>query len=637
MSGSGRRPAVLLMRLSPAQIYCANTLFGHGVIDRVFVEEGPSGEPTGWALMRKLLGYGPRGVARRIGRDVSHFGGDLLRSMDYYWTRLATRQLMNRQAFHNARILGSAGRCLEAGLPVVRGPSVNSEACLSLIREAGYRLAFVFGTGLLRQRILHESGATFVNLHWGLAPRYRGEGIISALTQEGVHGLGVTVHVIDQGIDSGPILYQERLVPDPEDNVYAIGLRLSVLGTKLFLRVADDARRGILHPVPQALDEGTLRLSGHLKTRYGLLRRAQRVLADFNRTIIPGSRGLKLKSASVRSLRTSLAWGVLVTGATALARRGHGERLRILMYHGVEPRPRGPTAFGDLFIGTQAFERQMRHLRRAFCVISLGEAIEMLESRRPFPDRAVAVTFDDGYRNVLMSALPILHQHRIPVTVFVPPAHVAQRGCYWFDALRVVVAECASRKTTVRLGDGLAIDGRLIRDPERSFLALARHISDLMPSSREAVTGRLAAMSRDDRMLERHPGFALATWAEWREAVASGLIAVGAHGMAHRDLTVLSQDACVNELREARLRIEQELSTSCRAIAYPHGRWDARVAEAAALAGYACGLTTDAGLNDPAGGPFTLRRTMVGDKGSYALFCARASGVWERLRMMGQG
>ena len=210
-------------------------------------------------------------------------------------------------------------------------------------------------------------------------------------------------------------------------------------------------------------------------------------------------------------------------------------------------------------MGAEPFARQMRHLQRGFCVISLDEAIELLEARRPFPDRAVAVTFDDGYRNVLTSVLPILERDRIPAAVFVPPGQVAQRGCYWFDALRVVVAECARLGSDAHLDDDLSINGRRIRDPEQAFLMLAHRIGGLPSARAETVTVRLVAMSQEARMLERHPEFALATWDEWRHAVAGGLITVGAHGMEHRDLTVLSQEACVNELREARFRIEQEL------------------------------------------------------------------------------
>lgn len=276
MSTEGR--ALLLMRSSAVQTWCANTLFRQEVIDRVFQEEGTSFEPEGWGAFQALRRHGPGGLLRRVARDLRHFSGNPLFVGDYYVTRLATRELMNRRRFHEDRILGPAARVLDPNLPVIRGRSVNDPSCRALIQTEGYRLVFVFGTGLLKEPLLSESRATFVNLHWGWAPRYRGEGIISALTEEGPQGLGVTVHTIDRGIDSGPILYRERLIPEPGDNVYAIGLRLTVLGVQLFLKVYEDFLSGGLRPIPQRLTEGRLYQSAYLKTHYQLLGRARRIL-----------------------------------------------------------------------------------------------------------------------------------------------------------------------------------------------------------------------------------------------------------------------------------------------------------------------------------------------------------------------
>lgn len=626
-------PALLLMRMSAAQIYCANVLFQHGVIDRVVIEDGSAIEASGRTLIQKLWRYGPHGIAKRIARDVAHFHGNASECVQYYRARFATYGLWSRRRRHETSILGPLGRRLDPQLVTVRVRSVNDSGCRFLIRDAGYRLIFVFGTGVLKPALLEETGATFVNLHWGLLPTYRGEGIISALTQAGVQGLGVTVHVIDRGIDSGPIVYQQRLRPEPRDNVYAIGLRLTVLGTQHFLHVYEDVRRGRLRSVPQHLAEGKLYTSGGLKTGYWRLRAAQEVLAENRRH--PGASAVTQVGTAVQSFNGAAAHRVkrvaaslgLVTGAAALGRRFHKASVRILMYHGVMEQLSGPAAFGNLFLSAGSLSRHLAFLRKAFAVMPLDEAVDRIRDGRRLPDRAVAVTFDDGYRNVLTTALPIARACRVPITVFVPAGQIAEGICSWFDVLRVVIAESLRERRRVRISDVLSIDGGSIRHPEAAFARISQWIADRPDQEAVALINRLEVLGQELAIATRYPEFTLAGWDEWRRAIADGPVTVGSHGLTHRDLRQLSPDECVHELMRSKQLIEEAISRQCRIVAYPYGAWNAPVAEAARLAGYTAAVTTDHGLNAGGSDLFALRRTTIGDKGQFSLFCARTSGL----------
>src|SRR3989338_2378835 len=139
-----------------------------------------------------------------------------------------------------------------------------------------------------------------------------------------------------------------------------------------------------------------------------------------------------------QSLKEVMAWGLSASGVTALARQRQQGQLRMLMYHGVLASVWGPAAYGHLFLTVQAFERQMRHLRRAFHVIALGEAVDALASGRPLPERAVVITFDDGYRNTLTEALPVLRSLDLPAAVFLPAALTGAEELLWFDTLRIL-------------------------------------------------------------------------------------------------------------------------------------------------------------------------------------------------------
>ncbi len=106
-------------------------------------------------------------------------------------------------------------------------------------------------------------------------------------------------------------------------------------------------------------------------------------------------------------------------GITRLAAWWNRKRVIILCYHGVTERlNRHPSDISGLHIRADRFETQLNYLRQHYQVISLSEFIEARKNNLSLPDRSVVLTFDDGYRNFLTSALPRLIARDMRVSVF---------------------------------------------------------------------------------------------------------------------------------------------------------------------------------------------------------------------------
>lgn len=104
---------------------------------------------------------------------------------------------------------------------------------------------------------------------------------------------------------------------------------------------------------------------------------------------------------------------------TRLAAWWNRKRVVILCYHGVTERAnRHPSDVSGLHIRADRFESQLDHLRRNYNVISLAEFLEARKNNVPLPDYSVVLTFDDGYRNFLTTALPRLVARDMHVSVF---------------------------------------------------------------------------------------------------------------------------------------------------------------------------------------------------------------------------
>src|SRR5262249_22864046 len=89
----------------------------------------------------------------------------------------------------------------------------------------------------------------FINYHAGITPKYRGvHGGYWAQAEGDPGNFGVTVHLVDRGIDTGEVLYQERLAPSADDNYSTLPYLQLGAALPLLERAARDAVNGTLRP-----------------------------------------------------------------------------------------------------------------------------------------------------------------------------------------------------------------------------------------------------------------------------------------------------------------------------------------------------------------------------------------------------
>ena len=121
----------------------------------------------------------------------------------------------------------------------------------------------VFGTGIINVEKFKNVKA--INLHWGISPTYRGEGIVSALSRNDFDYLGVTVHKLSKKIDDGKIISQKVIIIDKYDNFYSIGLKMGIYGSDLILNIIKNKSKKIF---VQKHDKSRLYDSKYFKNNY---------------------------------------------------------------------------------------------------------------------------------------------------------------------------------------------------------------------------------------------------------------------------------------------------------------------------------------------------------------------------------
>jgi peptidoglycan/xylan/chitin deacetylase (PgdA/CDA1 family) len=240
---------------------------------------------------------------------------------------------------------------------------------------------------------------------------------------------------------------------------------------------------------------------------------------------------------------------------------GARSRLSILLYHRVLEHP---DALNDWDPTAPDFDGQMRALSRFFTPLPLSEGIERLRNGT-LPTNAACVTFDDGYRDNVDVALPILRRHGVTATFFIATGYL-NGGRMWNDTVVESIRASAVPELDLKtLGIGVVSlsTPELRRKAVREILAALKHLPSEERGTKvaeiEALSGNL--LPRDLMMRDE----------DVRTLRISGM-EIGAHTATHPILTRLSSADARREINESRACLAGILNEPVSLFAYPNGK-----------------------------------------------------------------
>ncbi len=316
-------------------------------------------------------------------------------------------------------------------------------------------------------------------------------------------------------------------------------------------------------------------------------------------------------------------------------------RAVVLMYHRVLDRAeRDRTASHPaIVVDRETFARHMAVLKRRFRVLSLDEFAGCLENGRDFPSSSCLITFDDGWRDTMANALPILKRHGLPALVFLPTRYVGTRRLFWQEALVHLLARTLDevRRSPVRL-------------PVFRRLLEPVGLQDLLGLSagdpRAAITARLAVQKRQNvARLRELPGIlareldvpledlapadGFIGWDDVEEMTAHR-IAFGGHGAEHLLLTEVPLPDAAADIRASKIEMDRRINHTVPTFSYPNGYYTSDIVDAVRSSGYRLAFVTRRGFVSCHDDRFTIARSNVHESmtGTIPMFLARVLGVF---------
>ena len=330
----------------------------------------------------------------------------------------------------------------------------------------------------------------------------------------------------------------------------------------------------------------------------------------------------KLKQVTLQSLKS--------TGVSALVRdsRWRRQRLLILAYHGISMIDEHEWN-GSQYISPETLRLRMQQLQRSRCaVLPLGEAVERLY-RNDLPDRAVALTFDDGFADFYHRAFPIIDDFGFPVTLYLttfysyynrPVFDVICSYLLWRGRARTLIAkDFIGEDVRVNLATNDAREGVLkkIRD-----FAAKQKLSAAEKDERAAALAAHLGVDYDE-LIERRVIHNV-TPAEARDLSERG-VDVQLH--THRHRTPLDRNLFRREIEDNRQCIKEITGKDPSHFCYPSGVYARRFLPWLDEAGIKSATTCEVGFASRASHPLLLPRFLDNNTMAPIEFEAWLTGV----------
>ncbi len=170
---------------------------------------------------------------------------------------------------------------LGKGLPVLQPLKMKDPTFLGHLQGLKPDLAVVVAFGrILPPEILKIPRRGCVNVHASLLPKYRGAAPIQWAVINGETETGVTTMVMDEGMDTGPILLQEKTTIQATETAGQLADRLSVMGARLLIRTLEMLKCGEFHSRPQ--DSALATYAPLLKKEHGKIQWEQEASRIYN-------------------------------------------------------------------------------------------------------------------------------------------------------------------------------------------------------------------------------------------------------------------------------------------------------------------------------------------------------------------
>jgi peptidoglycan/xylan/chitin deacetylase (PgdA/CDA1 family) len=304
-------------------------------------------------------------------------------------------------------------------------------------------------------------------------------------------------------------------------------------------------------------------------------------------------------------LNTGYYLGVFALLRLFYSRKGF---VPILVYHRIQSWPDTGKVYSaftlrGLTVSPGNFERQIKYLRRHYQLLSLAEYVKRKNAGTSLKNCAV-ITFDDGFKDFITLAWPILKKYQAPATVFMPAGFLGL--VHWQHQLYAMLDEGKPAKAKVIVGrEEVPVD---LSNNREKYLTIRRFITAIggLPSGeRQEALNRLGAILAVNKKLT--PAEIYLSKEDLRLLAQEGLF-LGAHSVSHEHLEVLADRQLEEEITQSMEFIKRLSGAQNIPFALPFSTGSDKVLAKLVAQGCLCSFSNESGLNTGSEDTLRLKR-----------------------------
>lgn len=294
--------------------------------------------------------------------------------------------------------------------------------------------------------------------------------------------------------------------------------------------------------------------------------------------------------------------------------------LKILLYHGVSSEKSvGIENSSGKHIGTDIFKKQMAYLSTNCNVISMDEVVFNYRNKLSYPENAVAITFDDGFRNNVTEAMPILEKFNIPATFYVSAGVINTDIMFWVDMIEDCLNNSQRSVITIGLDNEKTFDLKSQSKKINVLQEIKSYCKNAKSIEKDRVIKNLIQETQWTPMVHSSKNYEKMSWEELRFLASKKLFTIGGHSLYHDILSSFDDDKRLeSDIKLSIDLLKYNLKMPIVHYAYPEGQanhFNSKIISLLNKYGIVCSPSAINGINDETYDLFNLRRTMVGING----------------------
>lgn len=260
----------------------------------------------------------------------------------------------------------------------------------------------------------------------------------------------------------------------------------------------------------------------------------------------------------------------------------------ILMYHSVVNDEIAAYIDPNNSIAVEQFETQLKFLKKHCNVISFSEMVEHIQENEPLPERAAVITFDDGYRDNLTLAAPLLEKYKLPATLFLCTGYVERAETQWIDQLYSAF-QFRTKQALKFQPDNEQFNLLSETGVQQAYRAAVQQLLTAELDKRTEILQQIKGQLQPEQEMPR----LTLNWDEVRQLKNNyPQFELGLHTRDHMDLTTINKADVEAEIKKCQSDYEQELSAKAKFFSYPYGRNNETIRAYSKMAGFDAAVIT---------------------------------------------